>query len=476
MLILICSVFLISTVSASENITINKQDSLQSTIAEAPDESAIILNPGEYKQWGTTISKNITIIGNGAPEKIIINGMDNNYLFKITNGATVKFYNLTLKNGHNNGYGGTIYVENSNAYVINCRFKSNFAFESGGAIASAGSETHYNYLHVENSTFTGNYADHDGGAISTHWGNTVIHNSTFIDNSAYRNGGAVKNGDSSTTKIYNSLFKNNEANNWGGAIYDWPANTKPGHIEIYNCTITNNTCKEYGGGIYFAGPAIIENNTITDNYAGIYGGAIVVNDNHVSTKIPNIEGNVIYDNTAGTKHQDIYILANKVDNLLDYNYWGTDNPLNSSDYKFTWSERINTDKTGGEIQIWLTSEEMNKNKNPITTPSNNDSKPVEKPTIQYNNNNSSRENETVEELKQIKTNINENSHTKTLKNTISKIGFDSVDSQDTDEKSSAKEITKKDTKKQVSTNNAIYIGLIIVVLIVLAYGYHRYRK
>ncbi|MCP4633622.1 MAG: DUF1565 domain-containing protein, partial [candidate division Zixibacteria bacterium] len=67
------------------------------------------------------------------------------------------------------------------------------------------------------------------------------------------------------------------------------------YITISNNIVTNNTAEEYGGGIYCHGygtkPKIIEN-IIRENYAEEGGGIFC---NHV---IPQINNNIIYDNTA----------------------------------------------------------------------------------------------------------------------------------------------------------------------------------
>ncbi len=51
---------------------------------------------------------------------------------------------------------------------------------------------------MENCTFSNNYANYDGGAVSTFHSTSDIYNCNFNNNSAYRDGGALKNNRDST--------------------------------------------------------------------------------------------------------------------------------------------------------------------------------------------------------------------------------------------------------------------------------------
>ncbi|NRB42640.1 MAG: hypothetical protein HRU20_29930 [Pseudomonadales bacterium] len=99
--------------------------------------------------------------------------------------------------GHNQGYGGAIYVQGSSALTVDrSLFQENTASvagvtgNGGGAIVSEGQTT------ITNSTFVGNSSDKDAGAVSIKGGNTSISYSTFYANHAQDGGAIFVNGGS----------------------------------------------------------------------------------------------------------------------------------------------------------------------------------------------------------------------------------------------------------------------------------------
>ncbi len=193
---------------------------------------------------GIPISRNLTIFGNG----VTINATDAARIFHVTGGKVV-FNNITFANGRvygegNSGCGGAI-LGNYNTSAINCTFTNNFAEDSGGAISQCS---------ATDCIFTNNYADYDGGAIDG--GNAT--NCIFINNSAGGAGGAFSFGIASSC-----IFINNSAY-YGGAM-NWECNA-------FNCTFANNYARDCGGAIYLESNAF--NCTFINNYAGECGGAI----------------------------------------------------------------------------------------------------------------------------------------------------------------------------------------------------------
>jgi hypothetical protein len=123
--------------------------------------------------------------------------------------------------------------------------------EQGGAIhIMTGSVT------ITNSTFTGNRGA-GGGAIRIETGTLNIFGSTFANNQAESlNGGAISTSDPSTVTIVNSTFSGNHADHDGGALADGDV------INLTNVTISDNTAGVEGysirsrGHIYFANTII----------------------------------------------------------------------------------------------------------------------------------------------------------------------------------------------------------------------------
>jgi hypothetical protein len=205
--------------------------------------------------------------------------------------------------------GGAIYTYSlENLIISGCSFKNNSA-NVGGAIAGIGSQ-----LTVINSSFQNNQAIGDGtllngvgGAIYADgidlWDDApaqehtlTICGTTFTGNEANHEGGAVYSAisDSKRNKVVidKSSFENNRLTNTnkgnGGAIFhiedDYVGNTNDPalNLSITNSTFAGNTCKGQGGAIWtiVGGNVDMLNTTFHANSvtktAGSLGGAIAI--------------------------------------------------------------------------------------------------------------------------------------------------------------------------------------------------------
>jgi hypothetical protein len=125
---------------------------------------------------------------------------------------------------------------------------------------------------VSNSTFSGNSAKYDGGAIAN-YNVLTVSNSTFSGNSALLDGGAIDNNGVLTAT--NGTFSGNSAK-YGGAI----ANGYFGDLTVSNCTLTGNQTNDVtpnaasssagdssGGGIFSYGSLTLDRSLISGNTA-----------------------------------------------------------------------------------------------------------------------------------------------------------------------------------------------------------------
>ena len=241
-----------------------------------------------------------------------------------------KFFNNTATVNH----GGAIYSENS-VSVMNSVFESNIAPVYGGAIYVKGSSSSSVKVTVDNVTFENNTAM-QGGAIfhesayldvnnsrfnANHvvgettspreWASGgailsvaafTINNSNFTDNTAEHNGGAIyyyayEDGDA---VIDNCIFKNNTANNDYGAVYA----SKNGHtinLVVNNSKFINNAAKnKLGGALSFDGNDLsVENCEFTNNSAATSYGALNFVGNDLIIKASNFTNNSAKSNLAG---------------------------------------------------------------------------------------------------------------------------------------------------------------------------------
>lgn len=248
------------------------------------------------------------------------------------------------------GSGGAIY-NRGNLYIINSNFKSNRAFNYGGAILSVSTQKHnlkvINSIFDKNTCFAGG-----GGAIFIVNANLDIANSSFTSNEIGENsGGALYIGESEGN-IYNSTFFKNSASFGGGAIQFWYSN-----ITMDLCNITDNNAGR-GGAISYYGQRIgnhvvgslnIYNSTIYNNKGFDSGGAFYVRNLNMNVKNSNI-----YDNFGGDGKHTLSVEINyptkPVNNIdLNGNWWGSNSGpgedvwLNAQYYREWIKDKISWD-------------------------------------------------------------------------------------------------------------------------------------
>lgn len=457
-LIIILLSFSMTLISAEENIEsdnnffISYNDSIQNVVNNASVNDKIYLNPGEYFENGIIVDKNLTFIGNGNSNEVIINGNFSKSIFIISTPVNVEFINITFINGYSYNYGGAIRSDTGRVYVDNCIFINNTAYMvNGGAIDNAGNSKTPGYLFVNNSIFVGNYAGHDGGAITTYYGTADIHNSIFMENYAHRDGGAVRGGIYSITNIYSCVFHNNTANEWGGAVYVWP-----GIGKIIDCNFTNNRAGEFGGAFTTSGQITVTGSYIANNYAGYAGGALYITEE--TPKIPShtiFNNNIIINNTAKYYGDFVYIEETTSEKInFEDNNWGTNNP--------NWDKLLYTNNfTDNPIRFIITSNEetSNNNDNIINNPNQENTNDA---IIGISNNNLNNSNSNTQGISS-----NENG----LDFNIGDVGLSSTSSQKQN-----KEAYKLNVSKEISNDGFYRFLIILFIAIIFIVGYFRFKN
>ncbi|MDO5851615.1 MAG: hypothetical protein Q4Q23_03930 [Methanobacteriaceae archaeon] len=261
---------------------------------------------GAIKNYGTLNMYNTTFVGN------IVTAYDSEIEIEDTF--------LHKPDAVTYAYGGAIY----NSGTINCynsKFINNtakstslsstplgFCYPAGISHAYGGAIFNEGVLNIFNSTLTGNQA------ISIATSDRITEN--------YCYGGAIYN--KGTMNLSNLIFNNNSALfstdcgsiivGGGGAIYT----TKT--INTTNMQFINNLAQKDGGAIYSENNVNLINSIFTNNTATNNGGAVYSENN------TNITKSVFINNTAINNGNAIYLTNNTTNNVLEDNWWGTNNP------------------------------------------------------------------------------------------------------------------------------------------------------
>jgi parallel beta-helix repeat protein len=242
---------------------------------------------------------------------------------------------VTLQNGNASNKGGGLFAKTDDGEVTltNNTITENSADSTGGVYVDASST-----VTLTNNTIAGNSSEQFGGGVYVDVSNTVtLTNNTITGNSADDSGGGVYVSDSTTVTLTNNTITGNSADSRGGGVYVYNSTT----VTLTNNTITGNSAttgggywNSIGGGVYASGSIVtLTNNTITENSADDSGGGVYVRL-HDNSDTAHIYNNIIYNNTAVSDGNDLFIendknndfipsLVNLYNNDFDQNATGT---------------------------------------------------------------------------------------------------------------------------------------------------------
>ncbi|MAP55595.1 MAG: hypothetical protein CL605_11900, partial [Altibacter sp.] len=205
---------------------------------------------------GTIISNNTASRGGGI--------LNNGGIMNIGASTSIISNAASFRSGGIENFGGTLNVFGT--------ISGNIATGSGGGVLSQGGT-----LTIDGATLSGNQAGFVGGGLQIEAGATVTvsNNTSFTGNLASVNGGAVNFGGGSLTISDATISGNSAGSNGGGIFFDL------GTLSLTNTSIDGNTASgsgatEGGGGIYLnSGRTLTLDNSvnITNNIANGTSGS-----------------------------------------------------------------------------------------------------------------------------------------------------------------------------------------------------------
>ena len=159
---------------------------------------------------------------------------------------------------------------------------------NGGGIFNQGT------LIITDSTLSNNFSDGitGGGGVFNENGALIVTSSTIFDNGAVSGGGVASSGGFSVVTIINSTFSGNEATNNGGAITNFGGSWNITHSTLtVNQANTNNDLVGNGGGVKFlSGSLLLKNTIVAENFNGTGPNLDDINGAVVATSSFNIIG------------------------------------------------------------------------------------------------------------------------------------------------------------------------------------------
>jgi hypothetical protein len=277
-------------------------------LSEAGPETTIIDCDAVYFDpvagiWITQGEDSTTII-----EGFTITGADKGGIICI--GSSPKIRNCIITLNENDVFedyrGGGIYLENSDAIIIDCEILDNLTHLSGaGVYCTAGSSPR-----LEGSTIADNDAGAFGGGIHIDNGSTMILiDCSITGNDVYPYDGGGIFAYEATLTLENCSIDGNSAHRDGGGIYTGVV----AGVTLTGSSVSNNISGDRGGGIYYYALLNMENCTIVGNSSGGYGaGLFAVNAGSGATTKTiiafNLSGHGIYtaSSTMNISCSDVY--------------------------------------------------------------------------------------------------------------------------------------------------------------------------
>lgn len=279
------AVFWLGGVGYGANISVDEDCSLSEAIHAANNDAEFdrctagdgddtITLTGDVTLSGRlpTITTDMTIDGGN----YTVSGNDSSMIFSVDD-ATLTLQNMTVSSGRTGARGGAIHVNfgglnlesvtvedswagdagggiyaiDSNVDMGGSHIKNNTAGRSGGAGIYFSSSTSGHTLNIDSlSTFSGNTASQDGGAMRVAGGIVTIEQSSFTNNSADE-GGVIEiwNG---SLRVENTTMGMNSARE-GGAINAGADLDSATSVTLIHLTMASNTATERGAAIALTG-------------------------------------------------------------------------------------------------------------------------------------------------------------------------------------------------------------------------------
>ena len=187
-------------------------------------------------------------------------------------GTSLVISNSTIRD-NSAGAGGGIYNNGGNLELINSTVELNMAVSgNGGGIYQQGGE---GTVEIDGSNILSNTAEAGGGLYSDALSVEILNASVFSMNEAETgNGGAILNLDESKLVISDSTFSGNLAAGDGGAIFDQSLE----RMEVVAAAFINNGAAAGGAINAQEARALVYESTFESNNAVVDGGAIVARE------------------------------------------------------------------------------------------------------------------------------------------------------------------------------------------------------
>lgn len=227
-------------------------------------------------------------------------------------GFTIASGNADAPQNPWDGFGGGMYIRDSQLKVRNCTFAGNLGWR-GGAMAIQDSTPR-----IEDCYFFNNTAEQSGGAIYLLAGGApkIVGCDFRLNHATVNYGGAIANSEGNNVVVANCRFMQNNANWGGGAIF-----TSNGNFSVMNSIFTANYgTADRGGAMHTFGAStylFVTNCTVVANTNYQCGGISSFAEANVFVRNSIVYGNTDQDPATSTETEQ---LRRATDSAMTVNY------------------------------------------------------------------------------------------------------------------------------------------------------------
>ena len=256
---------------------------LGAAVAAALDGDTILVAPGTYPT-SVTITKSLTIEGQGDAEQVILDGGGQRIML-LAGEHEVVLRRLCLQHGHADAGGGIFSWLGMDLLAEDCIFRDNDADEGGGAI-EARSIT--GRLTLRRCAFTDNVAGSHAGGVAVMFGIACeIDACVFTHNIAQIMAGAFTANQAGPVDIRHTVFDHNIGANHGAVYLVYC-----GSNSITNCTFYRTLAGDHAAVLVHDATLLMRGNIIAGTMGG--AGVEIYNSGNILS-----EYNIFWDNDGG---------------------------------------------------------------------------------------------------------------------------------------------------------------------------------
>ena len=274
----------VSVRAVNATVVPDDEPTLSGAVDNAADGDVIALRPGMYPDEVLVTGRLLSIVGLGAPEDVVIDGIGGGVIL-VLNASELELRSLTVTGG-SALKGGAVRAEDSDLVLYDVVLRGNVAALDGGAVSCDGGSLVADRLVVRD-----NVAGIDGGGIDVHLAEVELDHVRLWDNEADRYGGGLHvDNVQQQLRVSNAVLQGNTAEE-GAAVWFSGSNDARFRGLLEQTAIVDNVAVEH---VVFADKGhlmVLDSLLVANEGAALFGASSGARVGWLYTLYPAMWGN-----------------------------------------------------------------------------------------------------------------------------------------------------------------------------------------